>query len=68
MSFVVKRDSMILDTSVVIDKVKGEEIFDGISVITILEYPPIEEYRHFYGNIIGLKEEIIFLARDIQKS
>jgi len=49
---------MILDTSVVIEKVKKEEeISEDITSITLIEYPPIKDYKKFRGKIYFVNEE-----------
>jgi len=59
---------MILDTSIVIDKVKDkEEIFDNITIITLIEYPPIKNYKKFYGKIYYISYEEQLLAVIIQE-
>lgn len=58
---------MILDTSVVIEKVKrGETIDDNITSITLIEYPPIVRYKGFRGRIYFVGEEDQLLAFLIQ--
>ena len=54
----------VLDTSVLIDKIrKNEEIYENITEISVLEYPPILKYRKFYGYI---KRSDLNLALKIQ--
>jgi len=44
---------IILDTSIVIDRVKlRKHINEDIAVVTFIEYPRIIYYKHFYGGII----------------
>jgi len=43
----------ILDTSIVIEKVKSREpIKEDITVITMVEYPRIVYYKHFYEGVV----------------
>ena len=43
----------ILDTSIVIDRAKSNElIHEDITVVTLIEYPRIAFYKYFYGRII----------------
>lgn len=49
---------MILDTSIVIEKVKKkEEINENITSITLIEYPPIKDYEKFKGKIYFINEK-----------
>ena len=58
---------MILDTSVVIDRVKrGKEITENITSITLIEYPPIASYKKFFGNVYFVSEEDQILAVSLQ--
>lgn len=58
---------MILDTNVLIRRVKAEiEISDNITGITQVEYPPILEYQKFYGKVVYPIEADIDLASSIQ--
>jgi len=44
---------VILDTNVIIDRVKrGEEIRENITGVTFVEYPAIVRYKKFYGNVL----------------
>jgi len=57
----------ILDTSVLIDKIRRkEEILENITEITVLEYPPILKYQGFHGKIYYLKRLDMKLALKIQ--
>ena len=57
----------VLDTSVLIDKIKrNEEIHENITEISVLEYPPILKYQKFYGRIYYLKRLDLNLALKIQ--
>lgn len=58
---------MILDTSVVIEKVKRREAINAnITSITLIEYPPILRYEGFKGRIYFVDEEDQLLAFLIQ--
>lgn len=58
---------MILDTSVVIEKVNnGEEITENITAITLIEYPPIRDYNKFRGNIFFINEDDQIQAYNLQ--
>ena len=58
---------VILDTSVVIDRVKRrEEISENLTVVTFVEYPKIVFYKKFNGNIIFPTEEDYILAHKLQ--
>lgn len=58
---------MILDTSIVIEMVNNkEEIIDNITIITLIEYPPIKEYDKFKGKIYFANEDDQVLAHTLQ--
>lgn len=43
----------ILDTSIIIDKLKNnEQISDNITEVSVIEYPPILSYAKFSGKDI----------------
>ena len=49
---------MILDTSVIIKKVKNkEEIKEDITSVSLIEYPPIKDYEKFRGKVFFVNEE-----------
>lgn len=49
---------MILDTSIVIERIKEREIInENITSITLIEYPPIGNYEKFEGRIYFINEE-----------
>ncbi len=57
----------ILDSNIVIRRTKaGDEVFDDITGITQVEYPPILEYDRFCGEIVYPSEQDIDLAGSIQ--
>ena len=57
----------VLDTSVVIDMVgRDEEIYENVTEITILEFPPVLKYQKFHGKIYYLKRFDLDLALKIQ--
>jgi len=39
----------ILDTSIVIDRIKEKPIQEDITAVTFVEYPRIIFYKHFHG-------------------
>ena len=44
---------VVLDTNVVIEKIKRrEEIKENITAVTFVEYPKIVYYKKFYGKIL----------------
>jgi len=57
----------ILDTSVVIDKVKSRELIkEDITVVTLVEYPRIIYYKHFYGGTIFPARQDFILTHKLQ--
>jgi len=59
---------VILDTSVIIDRVKrGEEIRENITGVTFVEYPAIVRYKKFYGNVLFPTVDDFLLAHKIQE-
>ncbi|AIG97115.1 PIN domain-containing protein [Archaeoglobus fulgidus] len=58
---------VVLDTSVVIEKVKRKEkIGENITAVTFVEYPRIVFYKEFYGKILFPDIEDFVLAHKIQ--
>ena len=59
---------MILDTALVIDRVRSRELIDeSITVVTLIEFPQILEYKGFIGDILFPSIKDFFLAYEIQK-
>ncbi len=57
----------ILDTSVVIDKVKlRKPINEDITVVTLVEYPKIVYYKYFYGGVVFPIKQDFILAHRLQ--
>ncbi len=57
----------ILDTSVVIDKVKlRKPINEDITVVTLVEYPKIVYYKYFYGGVVFPIRQDFILAHRLQ--
>ncbi len=51
----------ILDTSVVIDRVKSRKtISEDITVVTLIEYPKTVYHKYFYGEGIVMLSSICF--------
>lgn len=49
---------MILDTSVIIEKVKNREVIkENITSVSLIEYPPIKDYEKFRGRVFFFNEE-----------
>ena len=58
----------IFDTSIVMDLAsKGEKITGDITVVTLIEYPKIVEYKKFHGDVIFPSVEDFFLAYELQR-
>ena len=59
---------VVLDTSVVIEKVRRrEEIVEFITAVTLVEFPQAVKYRFFTGEIIFPMREDYFIAHELQK-
>jgi hypothetical protein len=59
---------MIIDTNLVIDKIRKREIVnESITVVTLIEYPYILEYSGFTGDVIFPTMKDYYLAYEIQK-
>lgn len=59
---------MIIDTSLVINRIRRRKIIEeSITIITLIEYPPIIEYAGFNGDIIFPTMKDYFTAYDIQR-
>lgn len=57
----------VLDTSVVIDRVRDREpIHEDITAITLIEYPRIIYYKHFHGSVLFPTEKTYILAHKLQ--
>ena len=49
---------MILDTSIVLEKVRRkEEINENVTSVSLIEYPPLKDYKKFRGKIFFINEE-----------
>ena len=58
---------MILDTSVVIKRVRERRIVqEDITVVTIIEFPRVAYYSNFRGKIIFPKEQDFLTAHELQ--
>ena len=58
---------MILDTSVVIERVRRREpITEDITVVTLVEYPRIVYYKRFSGGILFPVEDDFLVAHRLQ--
>jgi len=58
----------IIDTNIVIERVKGNyEIRENITEVTIAEYPPIMDYKKFYGKVLIIGRDDVLLSVELQK-
>ena len=58
----------VIDTNVVIEKVKkNEEIYEDITEVTLAEYPPILEYQKFYGKVYTIERRDVLLSIELQR-
>lgn len=59
---------MILDTSSAIKRVRrNEEITENLSILTLIEFPPIAGYEKFKGKIYFIREEDQIKAIELQE-
>jgi predicted nucleic acid-binding protein len=59
---------VILDTSIVIERFKGnEEIKENITVVTLIEFPKISGYKLFEGSVYFPTIDEYSLAFELQK-
>jgi len=57
----------VLDTSIVIDRVKlRKRINEDITVVTFIEFPKIIYYKYFYGGVIFPIRQDFILAHKLQ--
>jgi predicted nucleic acid-binding protein len=58
----------IIDTSLLQDRVsEGKPIDEDVSIVSIIEYPAVAEYKYFHGKILYPELADLELARQIQK-
>lgn len=59
----------VLDTSIIIKRSKQQErIKENITEVSVVEYPPILEYRKFEGKVLLNDREDMLLAVEIQRN
>ena len=59
---------VVLDTNVVIERVKnGEIIQENVTEVTLAEYPPIIDYDKFYGKVLVIERKDVLLAIELQR-
>lgn len=57
----------VIDTTLVIERVsEGKAIRENATIITVIEYPMILEYKYFYGKIFYPEEEDLNFAVELQ--
>ena len=56
---------VILDTSVIIEKIKNDEqINDNTTEVSVIKYPPILNYGKFRGNMFLIqRKDVLFSPR-----
>ena len=58
----------VIDTNFVIEKVKkNEDIKENITEVTIAEYPPIMDYKKFYGKVLIVERDDVLLSIELQR-
>ena len=59
---------MVIDTNILIElHRKEEEVRENITVISVIEFPPILRYEKFHGEIYTIKPEDQILAIKLQR-
>lgn len=58
----------VIDTNLVIEKVrKNEDIKENVTEVTIAEFPPIMDYKKFYGKVLIVERDDILLSIELQR-
>ena len=58
----------VIDTNLVIEKVKkNENIKENITEVTIAEYPPVMDYKKFYGKVLIVERNDVLLSIELQR-
>jgi len=58
----------VIDTSVAIERVKSRsEIYEDVTEVTLVEYPPIIDYPKFYGKVLVIDRKDVLLAIELQR-
>lgn len=59
---------MILDTNIVIKRIRGREVInESITVVTLIEYPYILDYAGFNGDVVFPTIKDFYSAYNIQR-
>ena len=57
----------VIDTNLVLEKVsEGKAIREDTTIITVIEYPMLLEYKYFYGRILYPEAEDLNFAVELQ--
>jgi len=60
---------MMLNTSLVFDRIRRRELIEGsITIVTLIEFPPRIEYAGFSGDVIFPTMNDYLMAYEIQRS
>jgi len=58
----------VIDTNIVIEIVKrNDDIRENITEVSIAEYPPIMDYKKFYGRVLIIERDDVLLSIELQK-
>jgi len=59
---------VVLDTNIVIERVKNGEVFqENVTEVTLAEYPPIIDYDKFHGKVLVIERRDVLLAIELQR-
>ncbi len=58
----------VIDTNIVIERVKrGQEITENVTEVSIAEFPPVMDYKKFYGKVLIIERDDVLMAIELQK-
>jgi len=58
----------VVDTNIAIERVKSRsKIYEDITEVTLVEYPPVIDYPKFYGKVLVIDRKDILLAIELQR-
>ena len=58
----------VIGTNVIIERLKkNEEIYESITEVSLVEYPPVLEYQKFFGKVLVIDRKDILLSLELQR-
>ncbi|AAB90631.1 predicted coding region AF_0610 [Archaeoglobus fulgidus DSM 4304] len=59
---------VVADTNLVIERVKkNESIEENITEVTIVEFPPVINYKKFHGKVLIIERGDVLLSIELQR-